>query len=273
MIGETADDLGVFFILCHRQTTHARHDQVRDIRGEAADVAEGARGLATVIHTDGFAAVFDDPQIMLLCDGEDRIHVRNLTEEMDRHDRAGLLRDLHFDFCRINVVRFWITVDEHRHEIMLKDDVRSCDERQRGDEDLITILPSSGFLQARHSNTQRIRSTVHEDRIGASVHLREALLELADERTVGEAVALEHLHHVCLLPGGQFQRADAELGGMALHMATIVAFTRENICYHRPLYGAKARHQRRREYRRVDSRPDGRCDVQRRTHTRCCCHS
>ena len=51
---------------------------------------------------------------MALRDGIDRVHVRHLTIETDRHDGLGARCDLGLDQRGIDIGRVWIDIDKYR---------------------------------------------------------------------------------------------------------------------------------------------------------------
>src|SRR5581483_4026877 len=116
-----AVDAEVDQLLAHRVIARGDRSRVAEAaeilggeKREAAERSQRARALAAILRTDGLGRILHDGDPVPRGDGVDRIHVRALTVEMHRHDRARTPADLLLDLRRIDVVVLEAHVDEYR---------------------------------------------------------------------------------------------------------------------------------------------------------------
>lgn len=84
------------------------------VKAEAADVADGAEGLAFVRGGQGGSGVFDDGQVVLFGQAHDGVHVACYASVMDRDDHARFGGDGGFDLGVIHVHASLFDVDHDR---------------------------------------------------------------------------------------------------------------------------------------------------------------
>src|SRR6266480_4125407 len=77
-------------------------------------------------------AVFDDPEIVLLRDRHDLIHVSWLTAKMNWNNADRRFRDLSFDQTRVDIEGIFLGIAKNNTTSRLRDRLRSCDPRMRG---------------------------------------------------------------------------------------------------------------------------------------------
>ena len=118
----------------------AHGDVVRGVEADGGDVAEGADVLALPGGAERVAAVFDQPQVVLLAESRDRVEIEDVAEGVGDHDgldpgTVGLLKERGVDLEAGDS-----DVEEDGHEAVLEDRVdRSREARGDGD-DLIAGL-------------------------------------------------------------------------------------------------------------------------------------
>ena len=113
---------------------------VRGIKADRRDVAKGADHLAVVGGTKRVAAVFDEPQVVLLAELRDRAEVEDIAERVGDHDRLGLLAAGSFQLGDINLIGRQDHIDEDRHEFVLEDRIHGGRESGGDCDDLIAGL-------------------------------------------------------------------------------------------------------------------------------------
>src|SRR5258705_8021377 len=84
------------------------------IKTETRQHTEGADDLAFVLCSMCLGGIFDQWQVMLPADLEERIDVERVSVQMDWHDRFGARRDRLFDESRAEVEGGVIDVDVNR---------------------------------------------------------------------------------------------------------------------------------------------------------------
>src|SRR5437762_4309941 len=109
------------------------------VEREAGRVAEVARLLAVVFRAVGLGRVLDHREGLTPSGIEDRVHLRRLAVQMDRHDRGGLARDPNREPRGIHVVGISYHIDEDRLRPALEDRRRGREEGERWSEDLVPL--------------------------------------------------------------------------------------------------------------------------------------
>src|SRR5437867_149076 len=116
------------------------------LKGEGAQIADGAGGAVVVARAMGVGGVFDDSQLVLLGDRHDRIHVGDLAGEMDGNDGAGATCDSGLDGARIDVEGFNVDVREDGDGVGF-DDGGGGREKGVGRDDHLILGADSGGQQ------------------------------------------------------------------------------------------------------------------------------
>ena len=131
--------------------------------------------------------VFDYEESVLAAKGQDRIHVRNLSEKMHRNNGLGSGSASLFQQGRVHRVSALIDIDKYRPGPGISDrfgrghkGVGHCD-------DLVTRSnPAS-----EQSEPKRVCAIAHTDGISRVAEGRELILELRDERSTGKSTAVD----------------------------------------------------------------------------------
>ena len=127
-------------VVGEHRTTFAHGDVVRRVKAQGADVAKGADHLATVGGAQRIAAVFDQPQVVLLAQGSDHVQAERVAQAVRQHDGLGLRCDGRFDLGRIDVVGEPVHIDKHRYRTKLQDRVDGGGKACRHTNDFVTFL-------------------------------------------------------------------------------------------------------------------------------------
>src|SRR5204862_2174949 len=104
------------------------------VEREAGRVAEVARLLAVVFRAVSLSRVLDHREGLTPSGIEDRVHLRGLAVQMDRHNGSRLARDCRCDLRGIHVVGISHHVDEARPRSALEDRRRGREEGERWNE-------------------------------------------------------------------------------------------------------------------------------------------
>ena len=123
----------------------ARAAQIfRREKAEAPVFAKCAGVAAAVSGSNGLRGVFDDHQIVRPGYGQDGIHVRGQSEQMDRHDGASIGCDGGFEQGGIEVVGDRIDVHENRFGADVSDGAGRGDETERRRDDFVAPADARG---------------------------------------------------------------------------------------------------------------------------------
>jgi hypothetical protein len=123
----------------HKHPALDRGDVMGEIEGEGAHLAERADLTVADCAAQRLARVLDHPQVMLLREVHQWVHVHGVAEQVDRHDGAGLGRQCLVEAFRLKVQRVRVDVDQHRDAAMLEDRRQSGRPGHRGNDDLVTL--------------------------------------------------------------------------------------------------------------------------------------
>ena len=91
-------------------------DAAEVLAGEEAKAPASSHlsGLFAFIGSrDRLCRVLDYRQRRLTSDLHNRVHIRQLAVQVNRHDRLGILGDRRFDLCRVNVVADRVNIDKY----------------------------------------------------------------------------------------------------------------------------------------------------------------
>ena len=113
--------------------------------------------------------IFNNFQIVSLRNFAQRGHVRRLTEEMHRHDRARLAWDNCF-FNALRVNQHCARIDIHKNDT--KAPIERCidarDERKIGHDNFAAVIESVVIERCGESDTQRVRAMRQQEPKAAS---------------------------------------------------------------------------------------------------------
>lgn len=156
----------------------------------------------------GLGGVFDDVEIVLLCNGFDGVHISALTIDMDRDDDGGFVGDGLLYAVGVHAVGLWVDVDHDRNATRMNDGFKRGEERMGGDDGFETGFEIEGFDGEREGI-----GTVGTGKPVVGVAIRcEILLECADVFTEEEAHFVEDV-----LEFGENLLLDGQVGGMEVN--------------------------------------------------------
>ena len=106
-------------------------------------------------------------------------HVRRLTEEMHRHDRARLAsHNCFFNALRINQQRAGIDIHKNDTEAPIERSIDARDERKIGHDNLAAVVESVVIERCGEPDTQRVRAMRQQQPKVTSAILSPLLCEL-----------------------------------------------------------------------------------------------
>ena len=132
--------------IAHRAEILARIERIGRGRAEGADL------LAFIAGQMRLRAILHHPELVLVRDRHDRVHVRRLSVQMHGNDPDGAWRDRGLDRRRIDRERSAIGIAEHHGGAGVRNHRRSADPGMRRGDHLVTRLD----LQRGHREIQRI---------------------------------------------------------------------------------------------------------------------
>ncbi len=167
-------------------------DTAEVLAGKEAETPAGAdrAGFAALVSAgDGLGRVLDDGQAVAARDGHDWVHVRHLSEQVDGHDRLGVLADDVLDLLGVDVVRDGVNVHEDRAGAGPPDAAGGGEERERGRDDLV----ADADVQAHQGVEQGIGAAGDADGVRAVGHLGDGLFKLLDLGPADTHLRIEHI--------------------------------------------------------------------------------
>ena len=121
------------------------------IEGEAAHICRRS-DVSPMIHTsNGLGRIFNHSQLILLCDGTDRIHITGSAKNMDRQNGTSLGRNRSLNFCRIQSKIFVPNIYKNRHRSNRCNGFRSGEKSKGSCNDLVARTNSTG-TQSQHQS-------------------------------------------------------------------------------------------------------------------------
>ena len=159
----------------HEAAVAERVEVLQRVRGEGADVAEGAAVLALVVGAHGLRRVLDHHEVVPARDIHDRVHVGDAPAPVHGHDGLGLRRDLLLDLGGIDVlVLAHVGID--RRGAHVRNRSGGGDEGDRRGDHLVALADA----ERPHAEHQGVGAVAAADAmLGAGV-VDDLLLELAD---------------------------------------------------------------------------------------------
>lgn len=185
----------------------AHGDVVGGVEAEGGDVAPGADHLAVVGGAERVAAVFDQPQAMLVAQRLDLRQVERVAQGVGQHDGFGLGGDGGFDEVGVDVVCLHVDVDEDRDGAELHDGVDRGREACSYADDFVTLLdgPLAELGRGERAESDEVgrRAGVDGDEVLDADELGQLALELCIEAACGEPAVERGFDHEL-----EFARAD-----------------------------------------------------------------
>jgi hypothetical protein len=112
-----------------------------------AEAEHGAIGIGVpgISASDiSLGAIFDDEQVVLSGQINDRRHFDTATEQMGHEDRSRARRDRSLQIVERRLKAIGIDIDRHGHEPVVLDDTRHVRDRNGGHDDFAPRLKSKG---------------------------------------------------------------------------------------------------------------------------------
>ncbi len=114
LVAQTAVEISPVLVVGDNHSSFAGGHLLVGIKGKHRRVGQRSRAAFFILGPDCFASVFDDDEIVLASDGEDRVHVRRLTEGVDDDNGFGAGGDGRFDFCGVQIAGQRVNVHKNR---------------------------------------------------------------------------------------------------------------------------------------------------------------
>ena len=139
LVAQSADAARQGRIAGDYHATFTGRDLLVGVKGKHRRVPHGAYLATAGFRAQRFAGIFDDQQPMAPGDIEYGRHLRRHPEGVYGNDGAGTRSDRFFNPLGIDVERLRIDIDEHRRGAFVADSIGHCDERERGQDHLVTL--------------------------------------------------------------------------------------------------------------------------------------
>ena len=194
-------------VLRDEHAAFARGDLLVGVEGKRAHVTDRADVTSAPLGAEGFAGVFDDPQVVSARDVHDGVHVRGPPEDVHRQDGPRPGCDPALDRRRIEVERHRVDVHEHRDRVDEQGAIGRRDEAERRRDDLV----ARPKVERLHREVQRGRSAAHRGREARAGVVAERALELPDLGTEAEKRRAEHADHRLDIGLGDVRTAQRDL--------------------------------------------------------------
>jgi hypothetical protein len=176
-----------FIVASHRACIAVSAQVLTRIKAETRQVANAATSLSIVLSRVRLCRVFDQPQVMALCDLAQRPHLCRLAIKMDWENRLRAWRDGIFDSIRIDVIGLWVNVYEDRPCAGQRDSFCGGDERI-GASDYFVPGPNP---DNKKSQLQCSRAGGNSDSATRADARSERLLEVSDFFAEDEAPVVD----------------------------------------------------------------------------------
>ena len=143
--------------------------------------------LPAILRAVRLRGVFDQRQIVLAANRQQRVQVRRVPVEMDRQDRLGARRDGAFDQLRVQVERRVVNIHIDRLGAHVGNGPTGGDESAGGGDDLI----ARADVEQQHRDMQRRGAAVEPDAMLRAAKPGEILLELRHVRPEAKRAVVE----------------------------------------------------------------------------------
>ena len=134
------------------------------------------------------SGIFNNKESACPCKFQNRIHVRRLTEKVNRNDRFGSLRHALLQFRRVHRECVRIHIHKHGSSFAVSNGLGRRNKCIR-DRDYFVAFTNS---KRQESKPKRICPIANAYGIGRAAECSELLFELFDERPAGKRAALDH---------------------------------------------------------------------------------
>jgi len=137
-----------------------------------------------ILGAVNLGGIFDDLEMILFCNRQNRIHVHGVSVDVDRHDGFKFpvaLIDFHFNFFKnlrhVHAPGSGIAIHEDRNAAVVEDCLHAGDDRKSGHDDLVARMQantSDGSLKGS-------RTITHGNTVFHAAVIGPFLLEFFDE--------------------------------------------------------------------------------------------
>jgi hypothetical protein len=129
--------------------------------------------------------------------GQDLIHVRGTTQDMNGQNGAGVFRDAVFDVCGVHLKSLQIGIYKHRQRIAQYNGVNGGDVSKRRDQDLVPRTDP----QKLHGHMETVRPARGHHAPLRAYFIRPGFFKLRDEFPIERARAMiaQRLQNVLLI--------------------------------------------------------------------------
>src|SRR6266511_3286140 len=156
LVAQRREQLVLALVVRRDGAALTRRDLLVRIEREHRRVAVRPDGPPFVPRSERLARVLDERETVLAAELQQRIELARVAEDVDCDDRLRPLGDGSLDGGRIEVVRVWIDVREHRCGALVDRAVRRRDERERRRDHLVARAGlGEQLLEARPGRPQR----------------------------------------------------------------------------------------------------------------------
>ena len=112
------------------------------VEARRRQVTKGPYFPALVHRADCIAAVFNQPEVVLLRERHHGVHVERIPQGVRQHDRARPIGKCGVQLCNVHVVGRDRDVDEHRYQAVLHDRVDRGGKARGGRDHLVSRFQS-----------------------------------------------------------------------------------------------------------------------------------
>ena len=125
-IAERQNDAIQLRVVRNDRAAFAHRQMMRRIERKCADMSDRAGVFIIPLRAQSVAGIFDQPQIVLLADLDDFIHVVHIAQRMRQKDALCSRRNRFFDFVDVDVVGAGFGINEHGDKPVLKNRIETC---------------------------------------------------------------------------------------------------------------------------------------------------
>ena len=160
MVPKDLDFLPLISIVGHDSASLAKGAEILSgIEAEATGVADCACFPAFVLCAVSLSGILDDKEAVCARELQNRIHVRRLSEKVNRNDRFGSCRETPLQLGRVHRERGFVHVDERRPSFAIRNGLGCRDECVRDRDDFIAFSNPKRY----EGEPKRVRAIAHAD--------------------------------------------------------------------------------------------------------------
>src|SRR5690348_4693397 len=111
---------------------------MRRIEAQSPEIAEGATKSSFVTGPEGIATILDKPKVMRFTDAGQFTEIERIAQCVRQHNRAGTRSDGVLNSRWIDVVGWYININEHGHKVITEHRIDCRRESRCNRDDLIT---------------------------------------------------------------------------------------------------------------------------------------